>query len=406
MANKKKKSGPSKYELKRQKSLATSHNLNNFAILALTTPPSSGTVHATVPPNSNSDLSPPIVLPPQSPCPTHLTPSSSHGSEPQHRYDSPSINHVFVEDWSEDEDPDDEVLEYDSAEEEYVGGSKFFSSPVTVTPPVPVASVSVDLPSTVHSPASAQTTAIAAPTDTLLPTVVSPVVAQTTPGSFPTRETPALVASPAPAMSAPVGPVNGVAPLATTAAHVSALAPSVNTVKESVFDRLGPQEDPHVVCPEGNLPLNPTPIMVEPELVSVSGAVDLVSGGWNIVQSKRIRRKTSPPKHRVRPSHVDHRTGPESAPLHAPVDTRVHRFQTPPTGSHFQPGPNTNVLAGSQYDKGKSVVVSVAPGLPSAGVYSMPLRRRAQPHTDVLGCVVWLPGSVCAAVLAALQWRG
>ncbi|KAJ6865061.1 hypothetical protein NC651_035580 [Populus alba x Populus x berolinensis] len=150
------------------------------------------------PPNSNSYLSPPMVLPPQSPCPTHLIPSSSHGSEPQHRGDSPSINHVFVEDWSEDEDPDDEELEYDSAEEEYVGGSKFFTSPVNVTPLVPVASVSVDLPSTVHSPASAQ------------------IIAQTTPGSFPTRETPALVVSPALATSAPVGPVNGVAPLATT----------------------------------------------------------------------------------------------------------------------------------------------------------------------------------------------
>ncbi|KAJ6865060.1 hypothetical protein NC651_035579 [Populus alba x Populus x berolinensis] len=123
---------------------------------------------------------------------------------------------------------------------------------------------------------------------------------------------------------------------------------------------------------------NFTPILVEPELMSVSGAVDPVSGGWNIVQSKRIRRKTSPLKHRVRPSRVDHCTGPESAPVHAPVDSRDHHFQTPPTGSHIQPGPNTNVLAGSRYDKGKSAVVSVALGLPSAGVSSVPLQRRAQ----------------------------
>ena len=134
MANKKKKSGPSKYQLKQQKSLAASQLVNNSAILALTARSSSGTIHATVPPNSNSDLSPPMVLPPQSPCPTHLIPSSSHGFEPQHRGDSPSINHVFVEDWSEDEDPDDEELKYDSAEEEYAGGSKFFTSPVNVTP--------------------------------------------------------------------------------------------------------------------------------------------------------------------------------------------------------------------------------------------------------------------------------
>ncbi|KAJ6912006.1 hypothetical protein NC652_022324 [Populus alba x Populus x berolinensis] len=148
------------------------------------------------------------------------------------------------------------------------------------------------------------------------------------------------------------------------AAHVSTPAPSANTVKESIFDRLGPQEDPPVVvCPEGNLPLKSTPILVEPEL------------------SKRIRRKTSPPKHRVRPSHVDHCTGPGSAPVHAPMDSRDHRFQTPPTGFHIQPGLNTNVLAGSRYDKGKSVVVSVAPGLPSAGVSSVPLQRLAQPRT-------------------------
>ncbi|KAJ6959613.1 hypothetical protein NC653_037845 [Populus alba x Populus x berolinensis] len=600
MANKKKKSGPSKYEIKRQKSLAASQLVNNSTILALTAPPSSGTVHATVPPNSNSDLSPPIVLPPQSPCPTHPIPSSSHGSEPQHRGDSPSINHVFVEDWSEDEGPDDEELEYDSAEEEYAGGSKFFTSPVNIT-------------------------AIAAPTDSLLPIVVSPVVAQTTPGSFLTRETPALVVSPALATSAPVGPVNGAASLATTvsaaehppqsspsswrnlfasnrnittcpklmhysaftetngcdlvgddldakcgfwklcligyvagsspgykalqnvivnswkceasltmhesgwlifkfatdadklsilaggpyliygrplilrpmpvfffyfsssdmhtvlvwvkfpnlplqcwslkclskiasvlgrpvqsdmlthtmsrlsyarvlvevnllsdlpysidinlpndsllkqqviyetlprfckhcrtlghltstcpksvsltdsnkqATHVSAPAPSANTVKKSVFDRLGPQKDSLVVvCPEGNLPLNSAPILFESELVSVSGVVDPVSSGWNIVQSKRIRRKTSPSKHRVRPSHVDHCTGPA---VHAPVDSRGHRS---PTGSHIQPGPNSNVLAGSRFDKGKFVVVSVAPGPPSAGVSSVPLRRRAQ----------------------------
>ncbi|KAJ6912009.1 hypothetical protein NC652_022327 [Populus alba x Populus x berolinensis] len=63
MANKKKKSRPSKYQLKRQKSLAASQLVNNSAILALTAQPLSGTVHAIVPPNSNSNLSPPMVLP-------------------------------------------------------------------------------------------------------------------------------------------------------------------------------------------------------------------------------------------------------------------------------------------------------------------------------------------------------
>ena len=66
-------------------------------------------------------------------------------------------------------------MEYDSAEE-YAGGSKFFTSPVKVTPLFPVASASVDLQSTVLSPASSQITAIAAPKDTPLPFVDSPVV--------------------------------------------------------------------------------------------------------------------------------------------------------------------------------------------------------------------------------------
>ena len=157
MANKKKRSGPSK----RQKSLAASQLVNNSAILALEARSSSGTVHVTVPPISNSDRSPPMVSPLQSPCSSPPIPSASHGSEPQHHGDSPSINHVFVADWSEDEDadPDDEDLEYDSAEEEYAGGSKFFTSPVNAAPLFPVVSASP----TVLSPARPQATAISAP---------------------------------------------------------------------------------------------------------------------------------------------------------------------------------------------------------------------------------------------------
>ncbi|KAJ6951526.1 hypothetical protein NC653_040847 [Populus alba x Populus x berolinensis] len=133
MGNKKNRSGPSKYQIKRQKSLAASHLVNNSAILALEARSSSETVHGTVHPISNSNLSPPMVSSPQSPCSTqHISSSSSHGSEPQHHDDSPSIKHVFVADWLEDEDayPDDEALETNSVEEEYAGGFKFFTSPV------------------------------------------------------------------------------------------------------------------------------------------------------------------------------------------------------------------------------------------------------------------------------------
>ncbi|KAJ6881011.1 hypothetical protein NC652_034124 [Populus alba x Populus x berolinensis] len=122
------------------------------------------------------------------------------------------------------------------------------------------------------------------------------------------------------------------------AAHNPIPAPSASTVMESVFDRLGPHEDPPVVVsPVGNLPLNSTPRLAEPELEA------------NIVQSKRIRRKNSPSKHRGRPSIVDHCSAHESshvhAPLHASAASRGHRLPS-------QPAPNTNGLAGSRKDKG------------------------------------------------------
>ncbi|KAG6756243.1 hypothetical protein POTOM_039668 [Populus tomentosa] len=157
-----------------------------------------------------------------------------------------------------------------------------------------------------------------------------------------------------------------------------------NTIKESVFDRLGPQEDPPVVAsPVGNLSLNSAPLLAEPEQVAESGAVDLVSSGWHIVQNKRLRRKNSPSKHRVRSSTVsvsgtvDHARIHESSHMHANLHAPVHptvaskdnRLPTPPA-------PNSIVLAGSRKDKGKAVVVSVESGLPSAGVSSVSLRRR------------------------------
>jgi len=200
------------------------------------------------------------------------------------------------------------------------------------------------------------------------------------------------------------------------AAKVSAPTPSSNTVKESVFDRLGPQEAPPVaVSPVGNLPLNSTPLLTEPELMAVSGAVDHVSDGWNIVQSKRTRRKNSPSNHRGRPSIVDQCLVHESSPMHAPVHAHPAPNTKASTGSRKEkssvhesspvhaslhapvhasaasrdhrlpthPTPNTNVLAGSRKDKGKAVVRLVDPGLPSTGVSSEPLRRReAQQRTD------------------------
>ncbi|KAJ6893906.1 hypothetical protein NC652_027855 [Populus alba x Populus x berolinensis] len=123
-------------------------------------------------------------------------------------------------------------------------------------------------------------------------------------------------------------------------------------------------------------PSKQAPLLAEPEQVAESGAVDHVSGGWNIVQSKRLRRKNSPSKQPVSGA-VDHCSVHESSTLHAPLHAPVHPTVT--SKDHHLPShlaANTNVLAGSRKDKGKAVVVSVDLGLPSAGISSAPLRRR------------------------------
>lgn len=215
MGNKKNRSGPSKTKIKRQKSLAASKILNDSAVLALGAHPSSATVHGTVPQISNSNPIPPLVSPSPSPRSSQHLLSSSHGADTQTRGDSPNINHVLLADWSDDEDADpaEEALDYGSSEEEYVGRSKFFHSPVNATPLFPAASSSLDLPPTVLSPACPQATAIPEPKDSMgfSDHVPSPTSA------------PSLLGSPAPASSPPVGPLKG----ASATQHIS-LEPSVS----------------------------------------------------------------------------------------------------------------------------------------------------------------------------------
>ena len=88
---------------------AVSQLVNDSTVLALVAPSLSHTIHATVPPNSNSNPSPPITLTPDSPCPNPHTLSPSPGTVSTYHIDpSPIINHVFVEDCSNDVDFDDE----------------------------------------------------------------------------------------------------------------------------------------------------------------------------------------------------------------------------------------------------------------------------------------------------------
>jgi hypothetical protein len=164
MANKKKKAGSHRSRLKQQK-LVDAQFVNDSAILALTTPPS--TVHATVTPNSNSKQSPLVDFVTTGSRPLHHVLSSPHGSVSHYRGDpSPSINHVFVEDWSGEDDLEDEEVDFDSSVDfYYVGASTFSSSPVVVAspascqstpPPLPLAEKIPSPP--VASPADGQST--------------------------------------------------------------------------------------------------------------------------------------------------------------------------------------------------------------------------------------------------------
>jgi len=143
MGNKKKKAGSHRSHLKHQKLLAN-FQLNDSAVLALTTPHL--TVHAILTSNSNSKQRPPVASATVSSQPTLHTLSSPHSSPPYHG--DPNINHIFVEDWFGNDDLEDEEVDFNSSVEDYVGASTFFTSPVVGASPVdgqskPVASPAV-----------------------------------------------------------------------------------------------------------------------------------------------------------------------------------------------------------------------------------------------------------------------
>lgn len=164
MVNKKKKARSHKSQLKQQKLLADSQLVNDSTILALTTMSLSCTVHATVLPNSNSNYSSPITLALDSLCPNPKIHSSSYGPVSQYHVDpSPSINHIFIEYCSDDDDFDDEEVDFDSSEEDYEAGSKFFTTPVFIAPPSPFVSPTSTQPTPVLSCSCADSALAAVP---------------------------------------------------------------------------------------------------------------------------------------------------------------------------------------------------------------------------------------------------
>lgn len=192
MANKKKKAGSHISKLKQQ----FAADLNASIVLALEAP--SRTVHATVPPISNSNPSPPPVPFSELPKSNPHVPSASHGFQPQLHVDpSPSINHVFVD--SDDDALDDEEVDYASSGDDCARGSQFFTSSVFEAPSVPAASLIGAHSVPVNSPACPFPDPVASP-------VVSPACPLPDP-----------VASPVPASSTPIAPAEVDVPLAATA---------------------------------------------------------------------------------------------------------------------------------------------------------------------------------------------
>ncbi|KAL9400706.1 hypothetical protein Peur_004555 [Populus x canadensis] len=129
MGSKKKKAGSHRSRLQQQKLLENS-GVNDSAILALAAPPL--TVHATVPSNSNSKQRPPGTSPNVCSLPTPCTLSPPHSSPPNH--DDSNINHIFVEDWIDDDALEDEEVDFASSMEDYVGAPPFSTPTVDGAP--------------------------------------------------------------------------------------------------------------------------------------------------------------------------------------------------------------------------------------------------------------------------------
>ncbi|KAJ6854931.1 hypothetical protein NC651_039789 [Populus alba x Populus x berolinensis] len=208
MANKKKKFGSHRSQLKQQ----ASQLINDRSVLALEAPPLPHTVHVTVPPNSNSPHKSPAVVP---------TTVLVHDS-PNHGEHSPSINHIFVDDYSDDEEIEEEA-DLDYCGEDYVNGSKFFtSSPLaasTSTPPVGSQFTPIVCPTSVIPPPAASPVGDTSPTAALPPCATSlpaasPLCAVSAPATSPVYAMPAHVAAPGCAISVLIAPMRGTAPSA------------------------------------------------------------------------------------------------------------------------------------------------------------------------------------------------
>nr|TKR85189.1 hypothetical protein D5086_0000250420 [Populus alba] len=210
MANKKKKFGSHRLQTKQQ----ASQLINDRSVLALATPPLPHTVHVIVPPN----LNPPHI----SPAPVVVPTSVPVQVSPNHGEHSPSINHIFEDDYSDDEEIEEEA-DLGFYREDYVNGSKFFtSSPLaarTSTPPVGSQFIPIECPTNIiPSPAAfpvdvKSPTAVPQPSATSLP-VASSLCVVSAPVTSSGCAMPAHDPAPGSAMSVPIVPIRGTSPSA------------------------------------------------------------------------------------------------------------------------------------------------------------------------------------------------
>ncbi|KAJ6976251.1 hypothetical protein NC653_031942 [Populus alba x Populus x berolinensis] len=220
MANKKKKSVYHKSHLKQQASHLINDCINDCIIRALEAPSLSRSVHVTVPSNSNSPHNAPSILPNQSSCPFPQLISTNHSPAPQDP--SPSINHIFVHDYSDGEELDEDV-DLNSSGEDYVGGSKFFISSVWAA--------SANNPQALSIP-------VVCPTKKISPPVASPVLA-----ASPTAVSPSC------ASSAPIA-----SPVCAPACAASPTAASPLFAATAPVDSPVCAASPPVVCPTSAIP--------------------------------------------------------------------------------------------------------------------------------------------------------
>ncbi|KAG6735565.1 hypothetical protein POTOM_061825 [Populus tomentosa] len=363
MVNKKKKAGSHRSQLKQQ----ASQLINDRSVLALVALPLPHTVHVTVPPNSNP--------PHKSPAPAVVPTSAPVQVSPTHGEHSPSINHIFEDDYSDAEEIEEEA-DLGFCREVYVNGSKFFtSSPLaasTSTPLVDSQFIPIECPTNVIPSPAAFPVGVKSPTAALQPCatslpVTSSLCAESAPVTSSGCATPAH--DPAPGCAIPSANPPSNVPSKPRAKESAAPDPNIIKGRDTVFNRLGPQGGTSVAgCSEANQPANcgPHPVPVVDEIVPENGTTLPNNGGWELVRRKKARSKSSQSRNPSGSTHATPRVGQDNSHI-------VHRARLPSP----PPSVASADVAGHRADKGTSVVMPIATGHLASQPLDIPIRSKS-----------------------------